>query len=112
MSRRRLAFGAVVALVLAAGLVAVVALRWPSVQSRFDRIQKGMTYDEVITILGSPRNQWPVPGDTGSWTVAEWFFDGADIVVFFDPSNRVSRGRYEALEPSSLLDRIRGWLGL
>jgi hypothetical protein len=65
MRRRRLLLGAGVLALL--GLVAVSALIrlqpfWPEVsRANYDRIQTGMTLDQVEFLLGGP------PGDYGAW---------------------------------------------
>ena len=64
MTRRRklTVVGIAVALALAAGIGVVVALRQASLQERLEEVHDGMTYAEVVEIMGQPstiRNRLP-----------------------------------------------------
>jgi hypothetical protein len=68
--RRKLAVaGIAVALALAAGVGVVVALRPASLEGSFKQLREGMTYAEVLAILGEPDGTVLEPSRPG-WTGA------------------------------------------
>lgn len=111
-------FAALLALLAVAGLLVPVFRTAPSaaVRARFDRIENGMTEEQVEELLGGPRGvydrtRWGVtltsavgtgPGRSHhSW----WYFPGCDVEVGFDVDGRVYRKQIGPSPPQSLLDR-------
>ena len=86
---------------------------WPRdhvTQPNFDRIEKGMTVQEVEDILGPglPYRPW-CDADHLSLT---WEGRDLQIIVSFDgPEKRVLWRGYYPRENRPLLDRVRVWLG-
>src|SRR5438094_923697 len=103
--------GIAVALILAAGFVAVAALRGESMREKFNRLREGMTYDEVVAVLGNaPEREQPghfFPGKLSTWTDRH-----EAICVSFDPTNRVKVTQICTIQPAGFLDRLRSWFGL
>jgi hypothetical protein len=109
--RKKLALSVVAILALgAAGVVAVVALRGPSMQSTCEQIREGMTYDEVVAIIGGQPAVWGT--SETPFTTGIWGGRGGAIFVVFDADNRVHAKGFVPAAPSGFFDRLRSWFGL
>jgi hypothetical protein len=114
----------VVLLLLTTGFTVACALRVPpTMWSKFDRLREGMTYDQVIEVLGKPTGQhisqmhawrWGLfqdPRHLGVEFVAYWDTSDGRFWVLFNPDDRACS--LEApTRPPGLLDRVRSRLGL
>jgi hypothetical protein len=107
--RKKLAISVVAILALAAaGVGAAVALRGPSMQSKYEQLREGMTYDEVVSLLGEPsRGLWP----DERLGYGRWSGDDGRVYVFFTDGKVVGMGFLEE-QPPGFLDRLRSWFGL
>jgi hypothetical protein len=109
--RKKLAIaGIAVTLALATGIGVVLALRPPSLQQRLEQVRKGMTYAEVVEIMGQPNpagttNYPPHFGVT--WESRR----GQAAVIFNVVDERVSHTEFSPVEPTGFLDRVLAWLG-
>ncbi len=79
------------------------------------RIIEGMPVNQVEAILGPPtlsnRSEVKREGDPGMWT-ADWFGEDSVISVTFDGKDQVVGTDFLNLDPPSLRQRVRKWLGL
>src|SRR4051812_43890503 len=113
MTKRRwlLVLGAVTLVVcVVLGVLATLPAR-PGVVSKanFDRIEKGMTSQEVAQLLGGPGR----PFDTchKDIVIAIWSaHDGTVIWVQFHPSNGTVTGRRFVESQQTALAKLRRWL--
>src|SRR5262245_46981092 len=104
--RKKLAISVVAILALAAaGVVAVVSFT-PTMQSKFAQLREGMSYDEVVAILGEP------DGGVGISVGFVWIGRDASICLGFDGENRILWKECYPDERPSFLDRMRSWFGL
>jgi hypothetical protein len=112
MTRKRclIVAGLLVALICAGSTVTLLIPSMPSNQpgvtkANFDRIEEGMTLQEVEQIFGRP--------GTYTWSCYWWQADGARVFVEFD-YNGASAGRKTWWEDSTepILDKLRRWLHL
>jgi hypothetical protein len=101
--------GIAVALVLAAGLGLAVALRPSSLERKLDRIRDGMTYAEVVAILGEPTTASRSIFDSG---LKLWEEGRGQAWVQFDIEGRACWKDFTRNEPSNFLDRVLAWIGL
>jgi hypothetical protein len=106
--RRKLAAGIAVALALAAGIGVAIALRPPSLKQKLEQVRDGMSYDEVVELMGEPDQAmgWGV-----SNSVCWWREKRGHAHVSFSGEGVCER-RYTWNEPSDFLDRVLAWLGL
>lgn len=74
---RRFALVALACLALAAGPCSRIN------QTNFDKVNNGMTYDEVVSILGKPTDSKSVGVGPLSATTAEWVDAEAEISIQF-----------------------------
>ena len=106
--RKKLAICLVALLSLAAaGFVAVVALREPSMRSKFAQLREGMTYDECAAILGKPTEHFR--GKRVSR--ARWTGRDGEIQILFMP-RRAEFMRYYEDDTPGFFDRVLSWFGL
>jgi hypothetical protein len=107
-------------------MVVVLYLRQPDISlSAFERIQTGMTEQEVSAILGRPPGESSRNGECSFETKEMWgdrrlfipskLWWGRDfaVVVFFDPEGKVVGARYEKIQRTgggviSLFQRLVG----
>src|SRR5262249_54035615 len=110
--RKKLAIaGIVVALALAAVVVVAVALRPASLQERLEQVREGMTYAEVIEIMGEPeRSVSPRTRSTPLFAIL-WEDRRGNAVVYFDREKKAYRKDFFRIEPTGFLDRVLAWLG-
>src|SRR2546430_2730093 len=91
--RKKLTIFVVAILALAAAgvvaFVAVAALREPSWRSKLAQLREGMTYDEVVAILGEPDALRPgLVGDPAAGESAFWIRPDWVIAITFDPHQK------------------------
>jgi hypothetical protein len=87
----------------------------PAVLTRFDRIEDGMTEDQVEGLLGprgvhdedrSHTTMTSAAGwGPGSSHLSWWYFPGCDVEVGFDEDGRVCHKRIRTSPPQSVFDR-------
>jgi hypothetical protein len=117
--RRRLFVFFAVLLALAALLVPLFR-RPPStgIRARFDRIENGMTEEQVEGVLGGPRGIYDktrrnattsVFMGSGRSHLSWWYFPDCVVEVGFDEVGRVNGKRIESPPPESLLDWVVRW---
>jgi hypothetical protein len=122
MTRRRLIFGLLLnsaALACVAGWLLVANVRKVT-QARFERVEEGMSREEVIRTVGGP------PGDysrreliTNGWSNLSWYHDtwlcdDGELLVRFDDSGTATEVvvlDVRSRQPT-LTEQIRRWLGL
>jgi len=80
------------AILLTAGITAGVVLvhsgQSKITKANFDKVQIGMTAEEVEQILGEPTQRaWDLPGENSANL---WLCDVTEIMVYFDADHRVS----------------------
>jgi hypothetical protein len=111
VSRRKVLIAIGVA--LASGITALVFFL-PPPPTKFDQIRKGMTYDQVVSILGEP-DTCVGPRNTGGYwrAVATWEGKNGSILITFHPETGGVHGRrlLEPPPPRGVLERMLGWLG-
>jgi hypothetical protein len=74
-------------------------------KENFDRIQDGMTQEEVKAILGEPR-PYPIAG------ISFWICDGgAELYIAFDDQKNV-KDKLFVPSNETLTDKLRRWLNL
>src|SRR5262245_545543 len=109
--RRKLAIaGIAVALALAAGIGVIVALCGSSFERRLEQVREGMTYDEVVAMIGNRddgRLETYAPCFMAAWKNPPGY-----VWVHFDGDERVIRKDFTPIEPTGFLDRVLAWLGL
>jgi hypothetical protein len=110
--RRKIAVaGIVVALALAAGVGIVAAIRSRPLEPKLEQVRYGMTYAEVVGILGEPCT----PGwKCHTWTKV-WEDRRLQAFVWFDGDPKIVTAvgrRFLPVEQTGLLDRVLAWLGL
>jgi hypothetical protein len=138
MSRRKrllLIFGCLAAVLLAGyGTLRLTAPKYHRItEKNFEKIQKGMTEEEVEALLGtragvySPqktgsyftiKHPWSMP--SGLWLIQkyggkEWVGKEIGIYVLFDRTGRVTeslRGTVREDGDESFLTKLRRWLGM
>ncbi len=111
MSRRKVVIA--IGLALASGITALI-LFLPPPPTKFDLIQKGMTYDEVISILGKPDGIVGANNAGGFWrAAATWEGKNGSILITFHPDIGGVHGcrLLEPPPPRGVLERMLGWLG-
>jgi len=102
--------GVAVALALAAAVGVVVALRGSSFERRLEQVREGMTYDEVVAMIGNH--------DVGRLEtyapcfMAVWKNRRGHVWVHFDGDERVIRKDFTPIEPTGFLDRVLAWFGI
>jgi outer membrane protein assembly factor BamE (lipoprotein component of BamABCDE complex) len=101
--------GVAVALALAAGAGVAVALRPASLQQRLEQIRDGMTYAEVVEIMGEPR---PGPPDAWETFFKTWEDRRGEAWIILNGDMKVIFKNYQANERTGFLDRVLAWLGL
>lgn len=125
MSRKTwIGLGIVLLGMIAIGVGAAIAARHRINREGFQRIEVGMTEDEVAAIMGRPAGNYstsgtystfmPEPMQLGLPKRKEWQSDEAHIVVHFTSGRVESAKSYELIynyEPNTL-DKLRRWLGL
>ncbi len=94
-----------------------------ALRENYERIQNGMTYAQVVALLGPPGDHAPEAGEIldGWQTMAdcpdyEWYTDTVQVIVIFDWSDRVvqkdiagvCRGDKPGLV-QKLLKQVNGW---
>jgi len=116
--RRKMAVaGIAVALSLAAVVVAV-AVRGPSLERRLAQVRNGMTYAEVVEIMGEPDKKHPPFRDKigtaiNGHQVEIWERQRGTVWVHFGANATVFRsGFVRNAAPTGFLDRVLAWLGL
>src|SRR5262245_27264567 len=111
MTRRKARILGIVALLALAAGIAVVALRSDSPREKYGRVKRGMTYDEVIKILGQPRrdelNEYG-PRYRDCW----WLDRNCHIWLGFDSQNRVDAAAFSGSGRPDFLNRVLRWFGL
>jgi hypothetical protein len=122
MTRRRLLFGLLLAsLVLACFGGWLVMSSSPRVtMARFRRVKEGMSREEVIRTVGAPPGDYTRDGNMyrplkGLFVgFEEWGCDDGLLLVAFDDGGTATRVVLgdNTIEPSTLTERIRRWLGL
>ncbi len=67
-----------------------------ALRENYERIQNGMTYAQVVALLGLPGDHAPEAGEIlkgwqtmGDCPDYEWYTDTASVIVLFDSSYRV-----------------------
>jgi hypothetical protein len=108
--------------------VLLVDLMWPPGEQitldNYNRVQRGMTFQEVKAILGRPGDYTtgPTTNSTGGWKAmyvsdtapAEiWMNDGLFVVVSFDASGRAVDSRFAntyRIESNSESGSVLGWV--
>jgi hypothetical protein len=88
----------------------MIALRPTPLERKLEQVREGMTYDEVVEIMGKPdiveRNPIIMHLLTLGWESRR----GAAWVNF--ESEVVTSTEYDPIEPTGFLDRVLAWLGL
>jgi outer membrane protein assembly factor BamE (lipoprotein component of BamABCDE complex) len=109
--RKKLAVaGIAVALLLAAAFAVVVALRPSGLEQKLEQVREGMTYAEVIAIMGEPSHGSPW-GAFRNYKTSAWESRRGTAWVSFSGDEVYSKG-FNRNEPSGFLDRVLSWLGL
>jgi hypothetical protein len=85
---------AVLPLTIALTLVGMVAISWPNpdgLKAKFDRIENGMTRDEVVAILGRPHGVTKGAGAMmdGGRSFCFWADEDQRVAITFDGNRRV-----------------------
>jgi hypothetical protein len=124
MTRRRVLCGLLLVSAMLACLAGVFLIAsGPRVsQARFKQVNKGMSRQEVIRIVGGP------PGDYSSgqyattygrarnyWQVEGWFCDDGELLIHFDHADSAAEVvllNVDLPRSPTLTERIRRWLGL
>src|SRR5262245_41710592 len=98
----------------------------PSEVRAFERIQEGMTINEVENVIGLPPGDYSSPARTRlpsisllnsgvlrkpGYTLKSWAWDNYEISVVFDPDGRTTRKRLDPPRPS-IFDQVRQFLGI
>jgi hypothetical protein len=96
-----------VALALAAGFGVALALRPLTLKQRFDQLRDGMTYAEVVAILGRHDDQEIVFP-----SIFEWEDRGDRAIVNFSHDGTAHYKGFMPIERTGFLDRVLAWLGL
>lgn len=116
MKRRRLALVAGLALLLLLAGVAALLLsgsRDPVSLANYRRLHKGMALAEVEGVLGGPGERARrVEQLAGTGPMYVWEGERLRIVVFVDDGGRVIDRGFEWVRQPTVLERLRGWLGL
>jgi hypothetical protein len=108
--RKKLAIaGIAVALALAAGAGAVVALRPASVEQKLKQVRKGMSYAEVVAIMGDPTHD-VVP----NFRVLRcyWSDKRGDAYVAFGRDGTAFDKDFFPAKRDGFLNRVLAWFGL
>jgi hypothetical protein len=130
MTRRRVLCGLLLAsALLVCGAGVWLASRPRVTQARFEQVEKGMTREEVVRIVGGPPGDYTSDGRGSTFPYADgdqvWVCDSAALVVRFDDNDRAAEVLvldprldvhfYFGLileRPPTFTERIRRWLGL
>jgi hypothetical protein len=111
MTRRRLLCGLLLAsavLACFAGWLWIASTHW-SMLARFHQVEKGMSREEVIRIVGGPPtgtcNTLFVRSDT-------WACEEGSLMIHFDDAGTAALVTVIPHRPPTLTERIRRWLGL
>jgi len=110
--RRKLAIAGIAALALAAGIGVAVALRPASLEERLEQVRIGMTYAEVVEIMGEPH---PYTGQSSrDWLYVRcwWSRRAGAAWVHFDGDWRAERFHFVRAEPTGFFDGVLAWFGL
>jgi outer membrane protein assembly factor BamE (lipoprotein component of BamABCDE complex) len=120
MTRRRVLCG----LLLASAVLACfagwlwVASRPRLTRERFEQVKKGMSREEVIRTVGRPSGDYTsgkyIAMQTASPPHELWVCDEAILLVQFDNGDTATRVAVgdNTIQPPTLIERIRRWLGL
>jgi hypothetical protein len=118
MTRRRVLCGLLLASALLVGFAGwlVLACGPRTMQSRFEKVKKGMTREEVIRTVGGPPGDYAdgrisVPNSAIVWEYECWTCDEGQMHVLFDDGGTVTKMILSDPRPP-LTERIRRWLGL
>src|SRR5262245_38827536 len=112
MTRRRKIAVALIAVALAISTVAVVAaaVRGPTLERRLEQVRQGMTYVEVVAILGEPDGRIPTSGSCFLVFLEDG--QGGTAWVDFDVDGTVISTAFTRAYRSGFLDRVLAWFGL
>ena len=77
-------------------------------RSKFEQLREGMTYDQVVAILGEPDTVRPV--DPPLMKAAVWARRDSAITIFFGSEGVGFKWFQES--DASFLDRVLSWFGL
>jgi hypothetical protein len=118
MTTRRFFFGLLFALVILAcfaGWLWIASV--PRVTlAKFERVNKGMSREEVIRTVGSqPAKIADVPGQLYIEPDASldiWACEEGMLLIHFDDNGIAARVAVERTQPPTLIEKIRHWLGL
>jgi hypothetical protein len=112
--KRKWALLAVLVVIAVASLCAHWIMRsQPGITwTNYERIELGMSLEEVETILGRSYVYQPIgdptrDGGPGFW----WQGDDLSIIIAVDNDHRVTGTYYEKLSSPSFLSKLRRWLG-
>jgi len=103
-------------------------------RENFEKIQIGMSQEEVESLLGAPPGDytrgsllvlaqepskninWVVPPWDLTWGDARWIGKDAAVAVWLDPQKCVTKTEFAVVicfnAETTFLDKFRGWLGL
>jgi hypothetical protein len=89
MSKQTALLGAVLGLALGAGL-ASLSERWRVTRAKFERVEKGMSYSQVVQVVGRPPGDYTTgpcmtfPHGVRYWAYKSWLCDEGQLLARFD----------------------------
>ena len=92
----------------------VIASRPRATRARFQQVKEGMSREEVIRMVGPPKEDYSRHPDrrAGTHIHERWFCDEGCLSVVFNDADRAEVVYVLELDPPPLTERIRRWLGL
>jgi hypothetical protein len=116
MTRRRVLCGLLLlSAVLVCGAGWLVLASGPrATRARFQQVKEGMSREEVIRMVGRPTEDYSRHHDRPAhgYIHERWLCDDGGLNIVFDDADRVVAFQVSELDPPTLTERIRRWLGL
>jgi hypothetical protein len=114
MTRRRALCGLLLSAVLVCSVGWLVITSSPrATRARFQQVKEGMSREEVIRMVGPPKEDYSRHPDRRAHTYIHerWLCDDGGLNIVFDDADRVVVVQVSELDPPPLTERIRRWLG-